>query len=85
MWKLFLAYLASLNETFLFMKLLLGFFNLFGHLFNLDHVAVTLVPINRDGAHLQEHCQVFVVDLASPLGLLSLPHSLLGGKVAQSV
>ena len=44
------------------MELLLGLLDIVSHLFDLGHVAITLVPVNRDGAHFEEYGQILVLE-----------------------
>ena len=64
------------------MQLLLRFLNIVCHLFNLGHVPVPLVAVNRDRAHFEEDGQVLVLEFGAALRLNSLPHDLLSCKVA---
>ena len=77
--------ITSLDLAFFIRKFILSVFNFCGHLFDFDHVSVSLVTVDRDRTHLQEHSQVLLLNLRSALGLNGFPHDLLGSEVAQVV
>lgn len=83
--QLIVGDLAFLYEIFFSLQLALRLFYFLSHVPDLDHVAVSLVTVNRNRTHLQEHGKVLVLEVGATFCLSCLPHALLGGEVAEMV